>query len=60
MQKDDNSWVIVEVKGDNKIDDIIVKAKADATQQRANASDMSYEIIKGSDAKAGRYQSLLA
>ncbi len=59
MQKDDDSWVIVEVKGDNKIDDKIVQAKADATQQRASASDMSYEIIKGSDAEAGRYHSLL-
>ena len=58
MQKDDHSWVIVEVKGDNMIDDQIVQAKAAATQQRANASDMSYKIIKGSDAKAGRYQDL--
>lgn len=59
MQKDDDSWVIVEVKGDNKIDDKIVLAKAAATQQRASASDMSYKIIKGSDAGAGRYQALL-
>ena len=59
MQKDDDSWVIVEVKGDNKIDDKIVQAKAAATHQRANASDMSYKIIKGSEAKDGRYSSLL-
>ncbi|MDE0084723.1 MAG: DEAD/DEAH box helicase family protein [Candidatus Poribacteria bacterium] len=59
MQKDDDSWVIVEVKGDNKIDDKIVLAKADATQQRASASDMSYKIIKGSEARDGRYSSLL-
>ena len=59
MQKDDDSWVIVEVKGDNMIDDKIVQAKASATQQRASASDMSYEIIKGSDAAAGQYQRLL-
>ena len=59
MQKDDDSWVIVEVKGDNKIDDKIVQAKAAATHQRANASDMSYKIIKGSDAGEGRYNSLL-
>ena len=58
MQKDDGSWVIVEVKGDNKIDDQVVLAKAAATEQRANASDMSYEIIKGSDANARRYQDL--
>lgn len=60
MQKDDDSWVIVEVKGDDKIDDDIVLAKADATRQIASASDMSYEIIKGSDAAAGRYRALLA
>ena len=58
MQKDDGSWVIVEVKGDDKIDDKIVQAKAAATRQRASASDMSYEIIKGSDANARRYQDL--
>ena len=58
MQKDDDSWVIVEVKGDNMIDDKIVLAKAAATQQRANASDMSYKIIKGTDATDGRYQAL--
>ncbi len=59
MQKDDDSWIIVEVKGDDKIDDDIVLAKADATRQIASASDMSYEIIKGSDAAAGQYQRLL-
>ena len=59
MQKNDGSWVIVEVKGDNKIDDEIVLAKATAARQRASASDMSYEIIKGSDANKGEYQALL-
>ena len=58
MQKNDGSWVIVEVKGDNKIDDEVVLAKATAARQRASASDMSYEIIKGSDANARRYQDL--
>ena len=59
MQKDDDSWVIVEVKGDNKIDDNVVLAKAAATEQRANASDMSYKIIEGSKAQAQRYRALL-
>ncbi len=59
MQKDDDSWVIVEVKGDNKIEDQIVQAKAEATQQRANASRMSYKIIPSSEAAEGRYRSLL-
>ena len=59
MQKDDDSWIIVEVKGDNKIDDEVVKAKALAAKQRASASQMSYEIIRGSEAQAERYQGLL-
>ena len=59
MQKADNSWVIVEVKGDNKIDEPVVRAKATAAKQRASASDMSYKIIRGSEANEKRYQALL-
>ena len=59
MQKADGSWVIVEVKADNMIEDQIVQAKAMATQQRASASRMSYRIIPGSAAMEGRYRSLL-
>ena len=59
MQKADGSWTIVEVKGDNMIEDPIVQAKASATQQRASASHMSYKIIKGSEASAGQYRQLL-
>ena len=59
MRKDDDSWVIVEVKGDNKIDDEVVLAKAAAAQQLASASQMSYKIIKGSTANEKRYQALL-
>ena len=59
VQKDDHSWVIVEVKGDNKIDDEVVQAKAAAAQQRASASQMSYKIIKGSKANQKQYQALL-
>ena len=59
MQKDDGSWVIVEVKRDNVIDTRIVQAKAEYTEQIANASRMSYKIIPGSEAGGGHYQSLL-
>lgn len=59
VQKDNDSWVIVEVKGDNKIDDDVVQAKAAAAQQRASASQMSYKIIKGSKANKKQYQALL-
>ena len=59
MRKDDDSWVIVEVKGDNKIDDEVVQAKAAAARQMASASQMSYKIIKGSKANEKQYQALL-
>jgi len=47
-------YVIVEVKGDNKIDDDIVKAKSEYARQMAAASGMSYEMISGSDANNGK------
>ena len=59
MQKDDDSWVIVEVKGDDKIDDQVVIEKGKAAEQIATASDMSYEIIEGSKANKREYQKLL-
>lgn len=59
IKKDDGSYVIVEVKGDNKIDDPVVQAKSDFAARMAVASGMSYQIIKGSDAARGNYSSLL-
>lgn len=55
VKTDDNSdkYIIVEVKGDNKIDDEVVKAKAEYASQFAGASGMSYKMIKGSEAKKG-------
>lgn len=53
IQKEDDSYVIVEVKGDNMVDDEVVKAKADYAQQIASANNMTYKIIKGSDAMEG-------
>lgn len=49
----DGSYTIVEVKGDNMIDDEIVRAKSDYAKQIAYASNMSYRIMKGSDANQG-------
>lgn len=45
---------IVEVKGDNKIDDKVVGAKAWAAMNLAAASKMDYNIYKSSDIMAGR------
>lgn len=59
VQKEDGSFVIVEVKGDNKIEDPVVLAKQYFAEQMAVASGMTYKIIKGSDAAQGRYSFLL-
>ncbi|NMF86298.1 TnsA endonuclease N-terminal domain-containing protein [Nodosilinea sp. P-1105] len=59
VEKEDKSLVIVEVKGDNKIDDPLVRAKQEAAEQFAYENDMTYRIIKGSEADQGVYQSLL-
>jgi type III restriction enzyme len=53
VQLKDNTYVIVEVKGDDKIEDEIVKAKADYANQLAVASQMTYKMIKGTDAMKG-------
>ena len=58
LQRADGSYVIVEVKGDNMIDDPVVKAKQDFAEQMAVSSGMTYRIIKGTDAQQGRYRSL--
>ena len=49
----DGTYVIIEVKGDNKIDDEVVRAKAEYARQLAHASQMNYVMVKGSDAMAG-------
>lgn len=58
FQKQDGTYVIVEVKGDNKIDDPVVKAKQTFAEKMATASGMTYEMIKGSDANSGNYDFL--
>lgn len=54
-----NSYVIVEVKGDNMIDDLVVKAKSQFAKQIAVASGMEYRIIKGSDVMDGLFGTLI-
>lgn len=58
IQKENHSYVIVEVKGDNLIDDPVVQAKRESAEQMAVASGMTYKIIKGSDAVSGNYSGL--
>jgi type III restriction enzyme len=59
VQKADESWVIVEVKGDNKFEDPVVQAKKEYASQLAGASEMKYHMILGSEAAAGIYKTVL-
>lgn len=44
----DDSYQLIEVKGDNKIDDIVVKAKQAAAEEMAVASGIHYLMYAGS------------
>ena len=45
---ENETYEIIEVKGDNKIDDLVVKAKKEAAQEMATESNMHYTIYKSS------------
>jgi type III restriction enzyme len=60
VQKDDDTYVIIEVKGDNKIEDPVVQAKKEFAEQMAKDNQMTYRIIKGTQAEAGIYSELLS
>lgn len=53
VEMQDGSYIILEVKGDDKIDDAVVLAKADYATQLATVNDMKYQMIKGTDAMKG-------
>lgn len=44
----DGSYQLTEVKGDDKIDDEVVKAKAEAAREMALASGVEYKMFAGS------------
>ena len=46
---DDGTYQLIEVKGDNKIDDTVVKAKAVAANEMAVASGIEYKMYAGSE-----------
>lgn len=52
-------YVIVEVKADNQIEDVVVQAKKEFAQQIAVASGMEYRILKSSDADKRHFRVLL-
>lgn len=48
VKLDDDTYQIIEVKGDNKIDDKIVQAKKLAAEELATESHMTYKMFAGS------------
>lgn len=45
---EDGTYQLIEVKGDNMIDDTVVKAKAEAAEEMSIASGMRYKMYAGS------------
>ena len=60
VKKDDGSYLIVEVKGENKLEDPVVLAKKDFAEQMAVASGMDYQIIGGMDVSTDAYHELFS
>lgn len=58
FQDKDGAFVIVEVKGDNMVDDPVVVAKKEYASQMAVAAGMRYEMIKGSEVENREYRKL--
>ncbi|MFX3673878.1 MAG: TnsA endonuclease N-terminal domain-containing protein [Paenisporosarcina sp.] len=59
VEKSNGDFIIVEVKGDNKIEDPVVLAKEKAARETATASRMEYKIIKGSEVNAGKSKTII-
>ncbi len=53
FQKEDDTYVIVEVKGEHQMDDPVVKAKQEFAEQTATASGMTYRMIGGKEVISG-------
>lgn len=53
IKQKDGHYTIVEIKGDNKLDDPVVQAKKEYAQSLALINNMQYEVIAGSDALQG-------
>lgn len=59
LEKENGNYIIVEVKGDNKIEDPVVLAKEKAAREIATASGMEYKIIKSSEVNDGKSNIIL-
>jgi type III restriction enzyme len=53
IEYNDGHTDLIEVKGDNKIDDKVVQAKAEAAERLAKVCKMHYLMIKSSDIESG-------
>ena len=49
VEMNDGSYQIIEIKGDNKLDDKTVQAKKEAAKSLATGSNMIYKMIAGSE-----------
>lgn len=56
VEMNDGSYLILEVKGDNMLEDPIVKAKEAAAEELAVESSMKYEMLAGSDIMKGNIE----
>jgi hypothetical protein len=53
VRRKDGSYTIVEIKGDNMIDDTVVRAKENYAMQLASDSGFTYRMIPGKRAAEG-------
>jgi len=53
-EMNDGSFQLIEVKGDDKIDDVVVKAKAEAATEFATQSGVEYKMYAGSEIMKSR------
>lgn len=51
VKKEDGSYIIIEVKGEDKLDDAVVLAKKEYAKQMAAANSMDYIMVPGKKAK---------
>lgn len=47
----DNKWLIIEIKGDNQIENPVVQAKAEFARKLASDSMFEYYMVKGTEAR---------
>ncbi|MBN1697556.1 MAG: UvrD-helicase domain-containing protein [Spirochaetales bacterium] len=53
IKKKDGSYSIVEIKGDNRLDDPVVSAKKEYARSLAMLNNMTYDVVPGSEALRG-------